>query len=278
VRARPHEATRHEAEQLWPAVRAERLFETSEQFAAYRDAEPWRVRVTERGEAAVLGMWRSDEDVLAMRGVWCSARHVADFVADARHIARERGLARVLSPLLPLMLLDPYLREGLRICQRVVAIQGHPRGVLHADPPLGVTLQPGREGDLAALVAIDRESFDAFWVYGEAELAEYFAAERLTVAQTGEGQLIGYTLATASGGAATLGRLAVARSARRHGVARALVADVARWADAVGAETISLCTQEENDAARRLYEAAGFAELQDRYGLAIGNADERSGA
>lgn len=278
MKSTPRAATRHETEQLWPAVRSDRLFETAEQFTAYRDAGPWRVRVTDRGEAAVLGEWRSDEDVLAMRGVWCATRRIGDFVADARQVATERGMKRVLSPLLPLALIDPYLHERMRLHQRIVAIQGHPRGVLHADMPVGVTLRPGTGEDLASLAAIDRESFDDFWAYGEHELAEYLSAERLTVAQTDSGELIGYTLATASRGAASLGRLAVARSARRHGIARALVADVARWADSVGAETISLCTQEENSAARALYRAIGFEEVPDRYGLAMGNVDERSGA
>lgn len=271
----PREATASEAAELWPAARADRVFDTAEQFAEYREAGPWRVRVSKRGEAAVLGVWREGLDVLAMRGVWCSARHVSAFVADARSLARERGLARILSPLLPLELLGPYRREAMSVFQRIVPMQGHPRGVLHADPPMGVRFRAGRVEDIGELLALDAACFDEFWRYGTAELRELFATERLVVAEQGGCGIIGYTLATESRGAATLGRLGVNPAARRAGVGRALVSEVARWADDRGAETISLCTQEENAAARMLYSATGLAEVSDLYGFAIGDVAER---
>jgi ribosomal-protein-alanine N-acetyltransferase len=266
----PRIATVEEAAALWPAVRADRLFDSADQFSAYRDAGQWRVRVANKGEAAVLGVWRSHLDVLAMRGVWCSARHVEAFAEDARQVARELGLAHVLSPLLPVDLLGPYRRSGLELAERVVAMQGHPEGVLAADPPMGVTFRPGEAADLTALAELDAAAFDEFWRYGLAELADYATHERLVVAEAGDGEVIGYTLATMSRGAASLGRLAVAPRARRHGVARALVADVARWATKTGAITVSLCTQEGNAAARRLYAEAGFSEIVDAYGFAMG--------
>jgi len=269
---RPRAATAEESAALWPAVRADRIFDTAEQFSVYREAGPWRVRVAPRGEACVLGVWREHLDVLAMRGTWCSSGHVGAFVADAREIAREQGMRRVLSPLLPLELLGPYRRSDMEIYERITAIQGHPEAVLRADPPLGVTLRPGRPDDVPTLAVLDTASFDAFWAYGAVELQELAATERLVVAEAADGEVIGYTLATVSRGAATLGRLAVAPSARRHGLARALVADVAHWAVEQEAYTVSLCTQESNTAARRLYAGAGLSEVADVYGFAIGLA------
>jgi ribosomal protein S18 acetylase RimI-like enzyme len=160
----------------------------------------------------------------------------------------------------------------MEVCERITAIQGHPEGVLRADPPLGVRLRPGHEGDIPSLVELDTSSFDGFWAYGTPELEEYARNERLVVAEAAAGEVIGYTLATVSRGAATLGRLAVAPHARRHGLARALVADVARWALREGALTMSLCTQEDNVAARSLYASAGLSEVTDVYGFAIGSA------
>jgi [ribosomal protein S18]-alanine N-acetyltransferase len=278
VRPHPREATARESVDIWPAVRSERIFDTAEQFAANRAESPWSVRVTERGEAAVLGVWRRHLDVLAMRGVFCSSSHIGVFVADARGLARERGLARVLSPLLPVDLLGPYLRERMQLSQRITAIQGHSRSVLPADAPLGATIRAGTVADLPAVTALDAVCFDEFWRYGPAEIDELFGAERLAVAQNDDGQLIGYTLATVSRGTATLGRLGVAPSARGHGVGRALVSDVARWAESLGAEVLSLCTQEENSAARRLYQATGLAEVRDVYGFAMGDVAEKGSA
>ncbi len=278
VSTRPRAATPSEAAQLWPAVRAERIFDTSEQFAAYCERTPWAARTTDRGEASLLGVWRSHLDVLAMRGVFCSTRHVAAFVDDARDVARAQGLKRVLSPLLPVAMLGPYLKAGMVVSQRITAIQGHARAVLASDPPLGVILRSGTESDLPAVSALDELCFDEFWRYGAQEVAELFSAERLVVACDAHGQLIGYTLATESRGAVTLGRLGVAPHARGVGLGRALVSEVARWAVESSAETITLCTQEDNRPARRLYAACGLAEVRDAYGFAIGDAAEKGSA
>lgn len=271
MRPHPREATPDEAAGLWPAVRAERLFDSAEQFAEYCSAGPWRIRVTDRGEAAVLGGWRGHLDVLAMRGVWCSSHHVAAFLDDARALASKRAYGRVLSPLLPRDLLGPYRRERMVVCQQITPIQGHPHGVQRADPPRGVRFRGGTLDDVEVVAALDAVCFDDFWRYGTAELSDLIATERLVVAESGQGGLIGYTLATVSRGAATLGRLGVAPAARRIGLGLALVYEVARWADGAGAETISLCTQEENAPARKLYASAGLAEVSDIYGFAIGD-------
>lgn len=271
MRPAPRQATEIEARELWPAVRADRLFDTADQFAEYCSAAPWCIRVSDRGEAAVLGIWREHLDVLAMRGVWCSSHRLSAFTDDARDMASGRGFGRVLSPLLPIALLGPYRKQGMCVGQRITPIQGHPRGVLHADPPIGVRMRAGRSADLESLAELDAQCFDGFWRYGVAELRDLFAHERLMVAETDEGQLIGYTLATANRGAATLGRLAVSPAVRRSGLGRALVYEVAQWADDAGAHTISLCTQEENTAARGLYAAVGLTEVSEPYGFAIGD-------
>jgi len=274
VSVTPHPATAEECDRIWPAAKSERLFESVEELRAYREGAPWRVRVTNRGEASVLGVWREHLDVLAMRGVWCAERHVAAFVADARVVACEQGQRRVMSPLLPVSVLGRYLAGGMRISQRIVAIQGMPDLVLPAGPPVGVGLRLGSEADIPALVDVDEACFDDFWRYGASELAEMRKHERLVVAHTDDGELIGYTLATVSRGAATLGRLGVAPSARRCGLARTLVADVAAWSVRAGASTLTLCTQEENSASRALYASMGLHEIEDRYAFAMVDACE----
>ena len=267
-----HSATAEECRRLWPAVANDRIFETAEQFLAYRDEAPWMVRVSEKGDAAVLGVWRAHLDVLAMRGVWCAERLVPAMCADAVAVARQHGFARLVSPLLPEILLDGYRRAGMRAEYPVVAIQGLPTQVASLEPGEGVRLSaavPGDRAELADLIALDAECFEPFWRYGEPELIELLATERAVVARTDSGDLIGYTLATVSRGAATLGRLAVSPRARRQGVGRALVADVARWAGESGAMTLGLCTQEDNTASRALYRSAGLHEIEDRYAMAI---------
>lgn len=261
-------ASSREAARLWPAVAADRVFENAEQFRAYHEAGPWRVRVTDRGEASVLGPWRQHLGVLAIRGVWSHEHHVGDFAIDAMEQARSHGFSGVLSPLLPDVLLGGYLKAGMHVVQRIVAIQGHPELIVPAQPPIGVRIRPATEADITAVVRLDSACFEEFWRYGAPEFRELSRVERMTVAEAEGGALIGYTLATVSRGAATLSRLATAPHARRCGIGRALLVESAAWALQRGAVTLSLCTQEENSASRAMYASAGLSELPERYALA----------
>jgi [ribosomal protein S18]-alanine N-acetyltransferase len=259
---------------LWPAVSADHLFPTGDAFRQYRDAAPWQVRVTERGEACVLGRWKRHLDVLAIRGIWAAERDRAEFVRDALAQAAEHEFGRVLSPLLPEMFLDPYYACGMRVAQRIVAIQGHPELVLPADPPPGIRIRQGTAADIDSITRIDRVSFNEFWRWQKEDLRALIALERLGVAEANGGAIIGYTLATVSRGAATLSRLATVPHARRSGIGRALLAESARWAVWQGAVTFSLCTQEDNLASRALYAQAGLTEIPERYAFAIGDVKE----
>ena len=109
-----HAATAEEVARLWPAVSADHLFVDQAAFCDYYAQAPWHVRVTRRGEAALLGVWREHLDVLAMRAVWSAERSVPDFVADAMEAARVHGFGRLLSPLLPQVLLGGYRSAGMR--------------------------------------------------------------------------------------------------------------------------------------------------------------------
>jgi len=261
-------ASAREAERLWRSVVADRLFESAEQFGAFHLAGQWRVRVTDSGEASLLGPWRDHLGVLAIRGVWSQERHVGDFAIDAMEQARSHGFSSVLSPLLPEVLLRGYVNAGMRVAQRIVAIQGHPEIILPAQPPIGVRIRPATEADITAVARLDSACFEEFWRYSAPEFRDLSRVERMAVAEAEGGALIGYTLATVSRGAATLSRLATAPHARRCGIGRALLVESVSWALQQGAVTLSLCTQEENSASRAMYASAGLSELPERYALA----------
>jgi len=267
-------ATAEECARLWPAVSAEHLFATLAAFRAYRDAAPWQLRVTDRGEAALLGRWKRHLDVLAMRGVWAAERDVAAFARDARAQAVEHGFGRVLSPLVPEEFLGGYRSAGMRVTQSIIAIQGHPELMLPADPPLGVVIREGTAADIPAVARLDAASFEQFWRWGEEDLLGFLDVERLAVAQAYGGAIIGYTLATVSRGSATLSRLATAPHVRRAGVGRALLAESGAWAVRHGAVTFSLCTQAENSASRAMYAEAGLTEVAERYAFAMADANQ----
>jgi [ribosomal protein S18]-alanine N-acetyltransferase len=263
-------ATTEECSAIWPAVNSEHLMADEAELLAYRETWPWAVRVDDRGDACVLGRWKCHLDVLAMRGLWCPERHVRDFVRDAAAIGRDRGFGRLMSPLLPTVLLAPYRSQGLDAVLPIVAIQGRPDAVEPCEPPGDVRLRVGDARDCAAVAALDAACFDEFWSWGVEDLTGFLGGERLCVATDGSGELIGYTLATVHGGGATLTRLAVSPALRGRGVGRALLSEAAAWMVREGAVTLTLCTQEGNAASRALYARAGLVEVDVAYGFALG--------
>jgi [ribosomal protein S18]-alanine N-acetyltransferase len=264
-------ATEREIDRLWSAVRLEDVFRSVDAFRAHYEAQPWCFRVSGRGQLALLGEWKRGLNVLAMRRVWAGERAVSGFIADAFEQAAEHGFGRVLSPLLPEETLGAYFSAGMRTVQRVVPIQGRPQFIAHAEPPEGVILREGTSADIPAVADVDSACFGEFWRWGEEDLLGFLADERLAVAETSAGAIIGYTLAALGHGATTLTRLAVVPDARRSGVGGALLAESAGWAARGGAERLVLCTQVDNAASRRLYASAGLREIEGAYAFAMGD-------
>jgi GNAT superfamily N-acetyltransferase len=245
-----------------PAIRAQVVASSSE-LVALSEREPWRVRVTERGEAAILARWRQHLDDCAVLGLWCSPNRVPVIVGDLLEVARHEGFGRLLGPLVPERYSAPYLDAGLRVVERVVVMRLD--GAKPAPPREGspeVVVRDFIESDLSALVSLDAECFDPFWHYDEASLSRLAGAERLAVGVF-EGRMVGYTLCTMRAGEGSLGRLAVAPQFRRQGIGRMLTAEAVAWLAARGARHVLLSTQEDNTASRALYRGMGFGETGD---------------
>jgi [ribosomal protein S18]-alanine N-acetyltransferase len=268
-----HPASAEEADALWPAVNAAHLFDSHARSQQFRTDAPWRVQVTDAGEAVVLEEWRSHLDVLAMRGLWCAGDRVPELAAQIARLAAVQGYGRVLSPLVAEEVAPVYQRAGMTVCDTIVALRFDRRGSVIAQPvlPAGVRLRHALADDLPELVRIDAECFNDFWRYDADRLSRYFVEDRLIVAEGSQG-VIGYTLSTVVRGSGTLGRLAVRPSVRRRGVGEALLCDALEHLVRTGVGTVSVCTQEDNRASRALYRKIGMTELSGRLVFLMGPA------
>ncbi|MCB9764885.1 MAG: GNAT family N-acetyltransferase [Alphaproteobacteria bacterium] len=135
-------------------------------------------------------------------------------------------------------------------------------------------LRPARRSDVAAISALLTAAFAdrPGALRYEPTVVGFFLAElagAMAVVAEHEGAVIGAALAgarqarlhDAALAAVHVGPVAVARAARRRGVARAMLAEVEARARAAGAALLTLTTQEADDA-RHLYAAQGYATLE----------------
>jgi ribosomal protein S18 acetylase RimI-like enzyme len=147
------------------------------------------------------------------------------------------------------------VRETLDLLERPLAdLPAHPGGTrrrpLRLDP----------------VVALDRRVFGsrAFDRDALRDARRATPAARLRVRVRGtSGAPIGYALTGLAGWRAYVQRLGVDPSARRCGVGRSLLLDGLHWARGRGARIAMVNTYVDNDAARTLYESAGFRALPD---------------
>lgn len=252
---------------VWPAVRSAKLMATAEQLVAFRAEAPWRVRVSDAGDGLVLDRWRAHLGVLAIKGLWAPEHRIEALLREAAAVARAQGFTSLLSPLLTVSALRPYLAAGMAERERIVAFQAAADDLAALPVGADIRVRPGSAADIEGLVHLDSTAFDEFWHYGAAELEEALRDAQLFVAEK-DGVVIGYHTVAHYGATSTVGRLAVAPSMRRRGVARALLTDAGSRAVRAGALGVTLCTQATNAGARALYATSGFLELDDDYALA----------
>lgn len=121
--------------------------------------------------------------------------------------------------------------------------------------------------DLRAVAAIERVVFPDPWSHAMfvAHL-RYGPPEMFLVAESADGELLGYALTRTVLDEAELLNIAVAPSARRRGIGVALLRAAMETCRAHGAEWMLLEVREANVAARSLYERHGFTPVGRRAG------------
>jgi ribosomal-protein-alanine N-acetyltransferase len=255
------------------AARAD-LFGSSEEVSDLVRREPWRVQVSDAGDAVILEQWRDHLDWLSMRAVWAAPRRVPALVEGVRGLARDRGLTTVLSPIVAADLAGPYRKAGMDPTLRILMLR---RSLCALDAeaggpgPAGVDIGEGGPDEIEELLALDADCFDPVWAWDRTLLARYVSQDRLITARAaGTGRLLGYATAGRADTDGTIGRLAVAPADRRHGVGGALLIETLRGLAWAGASCATLTTQVDNVAAQRLYLRSGFRVLRgELLGLTI---------
>jgi ribosomal protein S18 acetylase RimI-like enzyme len=243
---------------VWPAARTAMLFDDIHELEGWWADAPWRVQVDSYGEAAIVCRWREHLDIMAIKALWCSGRRAPLLLEELRSVARTRGFARLLSPLVPIDATGPYEEAGMRPADSIVVLRIDPAARnTPAVAASGATLRVASAEDMYAVLEVDASAFPAFWRYDAELLAGYVAKERLAVAEVGN-RVVGYTLCTVRKGDGSIGRLAVRPESQGRGVGSMLLEDALDHLARAGAPKVTLCTQSDNMRSLGLYARAGF--------------------
>jgi [ribosomal protein S18]-alanine N-acetyltransferase len=127
-------------------------------------------------------------------------------------------------------------------------------------------IRPAGVEDADAILALEEEcqGRDAWsaWLVADG-VAGTLPTVRYLVAERG-GSIIGYAVASVGGDIAELQRIGVTTTARRAGVASALLDEVVAGAPGGGANRLLLEVRDDNAAALGFYAARGFVEIDRR--------------
>lgn len=143
----------------------------------------------------------------------------------------------------------------------VSEVLGFQKGDL-AIPPVDhlpdLEIRPLLIEDLPALAAIETAAFEARWRHSAEDL--YLAWRHSICFQVAlwAGELVGFQFSTGGQGAAHLSRMTVHPDRQGMGIGAALLADAVSCYRRQNIDSITLNTQSDNHASRRLYERFGF--------------------
>lgn len=184
-------------------------------------------------------------------------------------VLAELGAAQVqrVAGLLTSEWLRPVVAQwGFELLCSMVVLQQNPQSF--GMPPLPLPqarIRFAKAHDLDAITLADNTAFAPPWQHSRRFL--HLAIQRTEYATVIEidGQVIGYQFSTGGRKGGHLARLAIQPEWQGHGLGQALVADVVRHFDVVGAPRVTVNTQDTNHASLRLYEALDFAPTGDTY-------------
>lgn len=136
-----------------------------------------------------------------------------------------------------------------------------------------------RDEDAEAIARLSRDTIESGlpWRWRAPAIRDLIASARhnVIVAESAD-EVNGFAAMSYGDADAYLALLAVAPAARRTGMARQLLGWLLRTADVAGTAVLRVDLREDNLAARRLYEDAGFVECGRKPGGYYGRVDQVS--
>lgn len=154
-------------------------------------------------------------------------------------------------------LVEPLKRRGFHLVSHIVAYEKR-GGAVPRGGNQTVRVRPVRATDLAALVAVDSLNFHPLWHNSVETLRRWRESLPYFVVAVAEEGPVGYCYCSVKAGHGHLIRMAVHPAWQGQGIGTRLMAEAMQFFQLLGVQLITLNTQEENEAAQRLYRQFGF--------------------
>jgi ribosomal-protein-alanine N-acetyltransferase len=129
-----------------------------------------------------------------------------------------------------------------------------------------VVIVPASEADIDAVCALEQEAFPSPW-RREFFTSELHGMDRYCIVAKRDSKLVGYCFAMWFFDEMHVNKIAVVSSARREGIAEALMGDCIAFGKAHGVATLSLEVRQSNEGAQAFYRHLQFASryIRPRY-------------
>ena len=148
---------------------------------------------------------------------------------------------------------------------RIILLAWDGRELLEENKQPEIKIRAMTLNDLKVIKSIDDTSFVPVWQNSQSYLELAFRQAAIATLAEYHGKIAGYQISTATPMGGHLARLAVHPQMQKRGIGSALLRDVLQHFRQRGARTITVNTQDDNQASFRLYQKAGFEPTGEEY-------------
>jgi len=256
---------------FWPHLKDSHLFHNRRDFLAFMRTHNGRIFFLAESAAAsqpfvLVGNWRSRSDISALWYVRALGGERKRLVLRASEACLEEGAERFVTRPLAEGEAEEFRSWGFLPLVRVVILEREFRGKPGPLPEVeGVRLHRFRARDLDEVLEVDASAFDDFWSLDRRTLraVSNSCSRNVFLLAKRRGKTLGYAVGGVNGRLAYLQRLGVHLSQQGKGLGEVLASGMLRAFHALGANLVSVNTQEDNLPALSLYHKLGFKESGD---------------